>query len=469
MIKCVRPPPLTWQCIRSMSIAPVNPFNSLKRRYLSGGSLPSTLKVTCHPGLENILSNELSALGLSHEPSKYSAIVQGASIRDIFKCHLWLGSATNILVPVGQPFSARGLAELRRKSALLPWSEMVLPNARLGARVSTQKSKLYHSVAVEARVVAGAYEALGFDVPPQQTKIYKPAGIDEKEAPEVQLDIRVDRDLVQIYLNTSMTPLHRRGYRLQTTKAPLREDIAFATVYGSGWVFPTNQQHDSSDLKPPSFDTFLDPMCGSGTIAIEASGIAARLPPGRLRPPPLQGTIFEDSSLYTSMLADDLSQVLPCPGKIVAASDRNQGAIKATKANAKRAGVLDWMKIQDVALSSSPVWQEQKGKHLLVVTNPPFGKRISPKTSRHSRDFGLDDRQLLPLYQALLNLSQQRSRTRTTVFTSRSDLLKRAGWKYEELFHSMHGGIPVTAASCDSQIKKRRDDKIRVRRQTSKK
>eukprot|EP00957_Ditylum_brightwellii_P177897 13550177-Ditylum_brightwellii.AAC.1 len=101
-------------------------------------------------------------------------------------------------------------------------------------------------------------------------------------------------------MDTSATPLHKRGYKLEVAKAPLREDLAFALLRCAGWG--TNPAMTSSnfhgDRKTNSYynsNFLLDPFCGSGTILIEGAAMAVGLPPGRLRPPPLWGTkLFDD-------------------------------------------------------------------------------------------------------------------------------------------------------------------------------
>jgi putative N6-adenine-specific DNA methylase len=112
--------------------------------------------------------------------------------------------------------------------------------------------------------------------------------------PTVRIAVRFVDDVATISLDTSATPLHRRGYRLDGAKAPLREDIAFAVLQAAGFRKGM---------------ALLDPFCGSGTIAIEAACIAAGLPPGRLRPAPLQGFAFADAAEWQKLLAQLLHSI----------------------------------------------------------------------------------------------------------------------------------------------------------------
>lgn len=406
--------------------------------------------ITCLPGLEPILSSELSSLNIDHQCTPRGAKLNQPSIETIVKCNLFLGSASNILLRCGETFSARGLAELRRKTAKLPWPEIVRGDkVRLEARVTTSKSKLYHSAAIQGRVVAGVYEALGYDdIPSDRATVEIPSTIAEDD-PLVRLDVQIMRDQVEIWLCAAITPLHRRGYRLETSKAPLREDLAYAMLYSAGWL-PRGTWN--AMRRPAAYGLLLDPLCGSGTIAIEGAAMLAGLAPGRLRPPPLVGTHFEDNTLHDELLnASAAEGPIPVEYPVVFASDRDSGAISATTSNAHRAGVLKYMDIQNCALSAQPLFSEPEGRSLLIVTNPPFGRRISKAAPSSLNKQGKADMQLLPLYQSLRQLTGDRSNTRTVLLAEGNELVRRAGWNVGELFRSTHGGLSVTAFQSNSK------------------
>ena len=169
---------------------------------------PISALVTCLPGLESILSNELASLQIPHETILQGAKLIRPSLRAIYQSNLFLGSASNILLPIGDPFSARGLPELRRKIAKLPWLQVFANHQiRLHVRVTTSKSKLQHSTAIQARVVAGIYESLGYEIPSDRFTLEYPPSIADDD-PLVRLDVRVSRDQVEIWLCAATTPLH---------------------------------------------------------------------------------------------------------------------------------------------------------------------------------------------------------------------------------------------------------------------
>ena len=422
---------------------------------------PSRLDIsaTCLPGLESILSEELREHGIRSKPSGAGKVeLVNPRLEDIFECHLHLGTASRILMRCGEPFTARGLAELRRKVAKLPWRRILKRNINLQARVrKSHKSKLYHSTAIRDRVVFGIYEALGYSVPDDGTSItdWQSDKVEDMEVfPVVRLDVSIAFDQVSIFIDTSTTPVHQRGYRLATGKAPLREDIAFGMLWMSGWR-PENSLS--------KFSGFLDPFCGSGTIPIEAASMAIGLPPGRLREPPLQGTKFQNPSKWERLVQ---SFAIPNPTKKmlqnlrIRASDRNAGAIEAAQSNARRAGVHRLIKFDEKSLSGNSWFEDQMPapSNLLIATNPPFGKRVSPAKSSPENGDGskISSRdRLLPLVQTIgekvKNLTKNGCSVTTMILSNDQRLMRRTSLENINVaFQTKHGGLDVHALMAES-------------------
>jgi len=420
------------------------------------------LFASCLPGLEPILYEEITSLGFEPEmPSKQTKrkgnranarknnILTPArahtgaggisftvdSVESIMKCHLHLGTSTHILLRCGDPFKARGMEELRRKvSKMLFWKQYMSRfdgdkegMSTLNIRVSASKSRLYHTGGIAERVEQGIYASLGID---DKGKI----DTDELNAKDdhrtVNLVVRVKDDFVQISVDTSANPLHRRGYRLQGAKSPLREDLAYAFLRGSGW--------GSGDDR---LFHLLDPMCGSGTIAIEGAAIAAGLPPGRLRPEPLNGSSLANGALWKHLISNAEGKVRDV-GMCAFGSDRDKGAISACNSNAERAGVSDLIQFKACALKSTP-WLSPKQKapdKILIATNPPFGLRSST------------NRDVYPLYKALADCYRnvQTDAAALSIIAHNVDLLRKsmAGEDSEVLFSTKHGGLSVAAMQC---------------------
>jgi putative N6-adenine-specific DNA methylase len=224
-------------------------------------------------------------------------------------------------------------------------------------------------------------------------------------------------NLCTVSMDSSGALLHRRGYRLATAKAPLRETLASAMVMASGW-----------DRISP----LLDPFCGSGTIPIEAALLARRVPAGFSR-----RFAFMDWPNFDSRPWDEL---LVHAGKAIAsdipkifASDRDAGAIQAAQANAERAGVADCIGFSREAISAidpppGPGW---------VVTNPPYGVRLK-KTN-----------DLRNLYAQLGKVLRIRCPGwHVTVLCDRVQLIRSTGLEFDKGISMKNGGLKVRLLRC---------------------
>jgi putative N6-adenine-specific DNA methylase len=439
--------------------------------------------VSCHPGLESILCQELQSLGLSHKKKGFGATLALPTLEDLLRCHLYLGTASHIFLHCGEAFGARALGELERKVEAMPWarildqrSDMAVP--RFHFKVTSAKSRLLHSTAIRDHVLLGIYKSLGYeDYQDQKNENNQTSRPLNDEATTIRLTVQLFRDKAQIAIDTSSTPLHQRAYRLETAKAPLREDIAYAFLYGAGWK-PTYRSFgkEPSELRPNAksigFTSFLDPFCGSGTIPIEAASMAAGSPPGRLRPPPFKGTCLHNPDQWNQLvhkaLQDSATNIDPLHIQI-RASDRDKGAIKATKSNAERAGVLSLIEADHCAFTAHP-WLDQPsptiGK-LLIGSNLPFGRRLSagvvPKNYlKHP---------LLPLYQSLAThlkgLKNSECPYGAMLLTDDRELLRLGGFSepFRTALSTKHGGIPVSGMFMESTATCVATDATSVRRE----
>ena len=316
--------------------------------------------VTCQPGLEPLLLAELARQHITAETVPGGAEFEG-STDTVMRACLWLGTASQVLIRLAQ-FRCRALGELQRKAMELPWRDWLVARVPLSLTSRSRRSRVYHTGGISERI----YNAIGsaFGQTPMLAK--------DTDDVVVYVVTRFNEDVCTISIDATSTPLHRRGYRLDVRKAPLREDIAHALVLASNWSTDT---------------AMLDPCCGSGTVAIEAAGLAMGLPPGRLRPPALQQTARFDLDTWQEICSETTPREPPAP---IAASDRDQGAVAATRANAERAGVQQALNCQQHAVSAHP-WLEgrEAPERGTLITNPPFGVRVSGNNS------------LIPLYQTL--------------------------------------------------------------------
>ena len=357
------------------------------------------------PGIEEILGAELKQLGLRAGKRIPGGVEFRGSIADMRRANLWSRTANRIVMRVDE-FHASSFHELERRAKKIEWGKFLVPGAAVRFRVTCRKSRLYHSDAVAERLQKAVTRAIGASVAPDVD--------DDESDSEAQLFIvRLSDDICTISIDSSGQLLHRRGYRQAIAKAPLRETIAAAMLLGSKW-----------DMQSP----LVDPMCGSGTIAIEGAMIARRIAPGISRRFAFEKWPGHDEAAW-KLATDEAKrdEVAKAPGPIIA-SDRDAGAVTAATSNAERAGVSGDIEVSERAISAvefpdTPGW---------IVTNPPYGLRVGesgPLRNLYSQMGkllrGPANGYLLALLSADRELDAQ----------LRLDL--------EEVFRTTNGGIPV--------------------------
>ncbi len=322
--------------------------------------------VSCAPGIETLLARECQNLNLkqtqetsSPDPARSvddgGGILLEGGLLDLYSANLHLRTASRVSVRMGA-FYAASFAELRKKAARLEWSKFILPGRELNISVTCHKSRLYHSDAVAERVLGAINDSF----------TRRNAGsIVCKAGKNGQLVlVRLVNDLCTISVDSSGELLHKRGYRLETAKAPLRETLAAAMLLAFGW-----------DGSAP----LIDPFCGSGTIPIEAALLASHIPPGIAREFAFTRWPGFEQQVWHELLTAARKEIISPQIKIIG-SDRDAGAIKMASANAARAGQKDVIQFQQQSISDlTPL--DTAG---WIVTNPPYGVRVS--TGKDLRD-----------------------------------------------------------------------------------
>lgn len=331
--------------------------------------MPLDLFAVSQPGLEDICAAELAELGLP------GTVVPGgvsfsAELAGLARANLGLGVATRVLVRIGE-FRAPGFPELHAHAARLPWERFLSPTAppRVCCLVSARKSRLYHTVGIAERIVRGLGERLGLaaELVPASDDDSATDQDGEPTLAALRVHVRLERDRCTVSVDSSGEPLHRRGYRLALARAPLRPTLAAAMLRVAGW-------------RPG--EPLLDPMCGSGTIVIEAARRAIGRAPGSDRDfaflawPGFTGpAALAAARIDLSPGTADLS-----PGTAdIVGSDRDPGAIEAARANATRGGVLERLTLAVRPLSACEPPPQTPNNPGLVVCNPPYGVRVGKR------------------------------------------------------------------------------------------
>jgi putative N6-adenine-specific DNA methylase len=304
------------------------------------------LFAVCAPGLEPVLLSEVRGLGLEGRALASGVEIEGG-LAEAMRLNLWLRTASRVLVRLGEPFRATSFAELVRKASELPWERCLRKKTGAAFRVACHKSRLYHSGAVAERLHAALEARLGLPVERAESS--------EEGADEAQLFLaRLERDQCTVSADSSGALLHQRGWRGPQAKAPLRETLAAALLLAAGF---------GGD------EALCDPLCGSGTIPVEAALIALRRAPGITRKFAFQR--WPDfSARQWEHATNEARKQEHSPGKLIEGSDQDAGAVSAARENVARARVE--VAIVQRRLADLP-GDDGAG---LIACNPPYGVRL---------------------------------------------------------------------------------------------
>lgn len=326
---------------------------------------PLRLFVACAPGLEPLLAEEVRALGLGTSNEVPGGVELEGDHDILWRANLELGLASHVLVRVAE-LGAKHFGELVRKTARVDWSKWLRPDVPVRVHATARASKLYHTQAIAQRVEHGIAEGLGVDSLSVATDRKEKVGSSGSGA-AVAVHARFERDVCTLSIDASGEPLHRRGYRLATAKAPLREDLARALLLASGW-----------DRASP----LVDPMMGAGTIVIEGALLARRLPPARLRERfSFMDLVGFDPARWQQIRADADARAFDGLDFPIHGRDRDPGAVEAARANAERAGVLADLDLRQAPLGPR-LWPDDPAPaRAALVTNPPHGRRVGDRKS----------------------------------------------------------------------------------------
>jgi putative N6-adenine-specific DNA methylase len=366
------------------------------------GDVAMQLFAVCAPGLEPVLLSELQALGYQGRAAGGGVELEG-TLDDVMRLNLWLRTASRVLVRMGE-LKATAFPELVRKASALPWEKFVKTKAQL--RVTCRKSRLYHSSAVAERLHTAMEERLKHTI-----QMQKASSDDDGNGPQLPAQLfvaRFEHDVCTVSADSSGTLLHQRGYRGPQAKAPLRETLAAALLLAAGWTGET---------------ALCDPLCGSGTIAIEGALIAMRRAPGWQR-----SFAFQEWPGFDARAFQDLQVAARAgeqPLKIqIEASDQDAGAVAAARENAARANVeltLAQRQLAQLTPAAGPG---------LIACNPPYGVRVGGDVRRIFRELG-DALKKRPAYGLAALAADESAAT-------------AAGLQLRRLLKTQNGGIPIS-------------------------
>ena len=305
-----------------------------------------TFCVPCLFGLEGLAADELKFLGAGNVRSENGRVLFEGEWRDMVRANLWLRTGERVYVLLGE-FPAPCFDALFEGVKALPWEEFVDYYAKFPVKASTLDSSLKSLPDIQRIVKKAAADRLG--------QKYRAQRLPETGG-TVQVRCSLFKDRASIYLDTSGVSLHKRGWRAEANEAPLRETLAAAMVKLSRFK---------------GRETFLDPFCGSGTIAIEAALAALNRAPGLERRFAAEGWKAVPAALWAEERA--LAREKEYRGDYhIFASDIDPKCLEIARANAQKAGVAEYITFSraDARTLTLP---PEKG---VLITNPPYGDRL---------------------------------------------------------------------------------------------
>ncbi|NPV71325.1 MAG: class I SAM-dependent RNA methyltransferase [Firmicutes bacterium] len=298
-------------------------------------------------GLEAVVARELSSLGYTDLETLNGRVAFSSDLSGICRANLWLRSADRVVLKVGE-FEARSFDELFEKTRVLNWADWIPEDGRFPVEGRSVRSTLHSVPDCQAIVKKAIVESM--------KRRYRRSWFDET-GPVYAVEVALLKDVATLTIDTSGAGLHKRGYREVAGGAPLKETLAAALVLLSGW-------------RPGRF--LLDPMCGSGTIPIEAALIGLNRAPGLRRAFAAESwrTLPRNLWIEARSEARDLERR---DGRLeVYGSDADPGIVGLARENAGLAGLGSVIRFTNARVEDLKVAAE----YGCVICNPPYGERL---------------------------------------------------------------------------------------------
>ena len=364
----------------------------------AAAELSLDLIITCADGLEAPLQIELGSFGIASEIKSTGRLAVTGSLRDLYTICLWSRVASRVLMLIKRKNinTEYDVAEqLYGLAKSVNWTEQFGLEQTFAIRLSVDKRVAVSQQFAMLRIKDAIADTFN--------EIYDSRPNVDSKNPDFSVFATVNDKQAELYLDLSGTSLHRRGYRVAMTEAPLKENLAAALLYSAGW----HKKNDAGNA--PFYNALIDPMCGSGTFIIEALLMHCDYAVGIDKAANQFGFYqwqHHDEALWQQMIDDaqtrfrealaiikEQPETLP----LVLGFDADSGAILATEKNLIAAGLQDLLPLLDLetrALNQlshvlKPLADNGRLSNPLVITNPPYGERLG------------DEDMIKPLYQAL--------------------------------------------------------------------
>ncbi len=308
---------------------------------------------TTAKGLEEVLANELNALNLRGVTISNGGVAFRGHLTEGYRACLWLRTANRVLQPLGR-FSCPTEDTLYEGVYNIDWQELLTTEMTLAVDANLRDSTLTHSRFVALKTKDAVVDRI-------RDLFGRRPNVDPRD-PDVRINVHIARNHCTISRDLSGAGLHRRGYRRDPTVAPLKETLAAGLVALTGW----------DGTRP-----FVDPMCGSGSLPLEAALQVSNTAPGLLEPrfgfqrwPDFAASTWQNLIVEANQARRDLDK------NLVFGSDRERRAIEFARSNAKRAGIANIRWSQHNFINLQPLTVPGT-----IICNPPYGERMGDEVT----------------------------------------------------------------------------------------
>lgn len=357
-------------------------------------------------GLEDIAAAELKNLGAKEVTTSFTGVYFSGDKELLYKVNLWSRIIFRVLVPIAKVKSFNA-EQLYRSVQQIDWSEYLDPEMTLAVNCTGKNKQLNHSHFTALQIKKAIVD--------QQQKHYGRRSDIETKSPDLLVNAHLDNNRCVISLDSSGSSLHRRGYRPAVGLAPLKESLAAALIQLTEWT--------------PEI-AFYDPLCGSGTLPIEATLKALNIAPGLYRDNfAFQNWLDYDETLWDKLVTQANNQQQFEINVPIIGSDNNAEVLNQAKDNAQNCNVANYIQFiqQNLSQITAPA---EKG---IIICNPPYGERLGNVT------------ELEQLYQTLGDIFKQRFTGWTAyILTGSKHLSKKVGLRTAKRISVYNGSLPCT-------------------------
>lgn len=310
-------------------------------------------------GLEEVLEKELRQLGAMHIKPGVRMVSFEGDLGFMYKANMMLRTAIRILVPI-HSFRARNEVDLYDGIYQMDWSQYLTAHDTLAVHGTVASQYFNHSQYVALKTKDAIVDQI-------RNNTGRRPDVDTKH-PDLRISVHINDQTVDVSIDSSGEPLFKRGYRQETNIAPINEVLAAGLILLSDW----DQRSQ-----------FIDPMCGSGTIAIEAAMIAANIAPNLNRPEfGFEKWPNYDNALFENIQASCLKKMREFEGPIIA-RDADGYTLEKAKENVKNANLTDFIKLE-----KGDFFRDHQSAQAFLMFNPPYDERIEIDTQEFYKSIG---------------------------------------------------------------------------------